>query len=239
MDLLPKHVAVIMDGNGRWAERRHLPRVFGHRAGIKAVQRTIQCALDQHIPALTLFAFGLDNWLRPEQEISHLMKLFVQAIEENLKMLIEKEVRVRFIGQRNNLAAYLLQKIEDTESLCATNTRLTLTIAFNYSGQWDIVQAVQQIAQRVQSQELAIADINENALQQYLALADMPAPDLLIRTSGEQRISNFMLWQCAYTELYFSDVLWPDFSATDFNAALQFFGSRERRFGKTAAQLVG
>jgi len=237
-DNLPKHVAIVMDGNGRWAKRRKLPRVAGHRAGRKSVRRVIEFAVEHGIEVLTLFALSIENRnARPASEIQLLMSLFLDSLEKNTGELHEKNVRVRIIGERSDFSDKLRRQINKTEETTKNNTGLTLVIAINYSGRWDIVQAAKRAAADIFENKRTPSDITESVFQKYLCLNDLPEPDLLIRTSGEQRISNFMLWQFAYTEMFFPDVHWPDFDAAVFQRALDVYASRERRFGLTSEQL--
>ncbi len=232
---LPKHVAVIMDGNGRWAKRRHLPRVAGHRAGAKAVRRAVEFAVDHQLDVLTLFALSTENNLyRPPKEVQLLMTLFLEALQSNTAELHENNVSIRILGDRSALTPKLLRQVEYSESLTKDNTGLKLVIAINYSGRWDITQAAKRLAIAVAQGQLSSDAINEDLLQHHLAMPELPDPDLLIRTSGELRISNFLLWQFAYTEFFFTDTYWPDFNADVFTEALQFYQSRQRRFGKVA-----
>lgn len=235
---LPKHVAIIMDGNGRWAEARQLPRLAGHEAGVTAIEKTIKAAIHHQVPVLTLFAFGIENWQRPDAEVNFLMQLFVQNLETQASQFQENNIRLRVIGDRTRISEQMRDKIAEVESLTRHNQRLTLVIAFNYSGRWDILQATQKLSAKVASGKLNAEDISYYHLQNALSMADLPEPDLFIRTSGEQRLSNFLLWQLAYTELYFTDVLWPDFDSAVFAQALQAFALRQRRYGLTAQQLV-
>mgnify|MGYP005812762781 CR=1 FL=1 len=235
---MPRHVAIIMDGNGRWATARHLPRVAGHSRGVDAVRRTIEACGRRGIGYLTLFAFSSENWKRPQDEVTTLMRLFVNALEKEVGKLDENGVRLRVVGDMNAFDPALRTLINDAQSRTAANDRLHLTICASYGGRWDITQAVRSM---LRAQPGLAADperIDENLLAAHLALAFAPEPDLLIRTGGERRISNFLLWQLAYSELYFSELLWPDFDATAFDAALAWFATRERRFGRTSAQLA-
>lgn len=226
----PKHVAIIMDGNGRWAKQRHLPRVAGHRAGSKSVRRTIEFAVKHNIEALTLFALSTENLkFRPPKEVNLLMELFLESLEKNTDQLHDNNVRVRIVGDRSVLSKTLQQQIASTEQLTHKNSGLQLSIAINYSGHWDITQATKQLVHS----NITADEVTEDLLSQHLALADLPDPDLLIRTSGELRISNFMLWQFAYTELYFTDKYWPEFDDAAFQSAIDCFMNRQRRFGKT------
>ena len=226
-----------MDGNGRWAKRKRLPRVAGHRAGAKAVRRAIEFSVEQGIEVLTLFALSIENRnSRPASEVQLLMSLFLESLENNTKELREKNICVRIVGDRSDLSDKLLRQIHETEDETKNNNGLTLAIAINYSGRWDILQATQRIATAVSEKKIAADAITEAIFQEYLCLSDLPEPDLLIRTSGEQRISNFMLWQFAYTEMFFPEVYWPDFNATVYQEALDIYASRERRFGLTGEQ---
>jgi undecaprenyl diphosphate synthase len=226
-----------MDGNGRWAKQRFLPRLAGHKAGVDAARRTVEAAAKRGIEVLSLFAFSSENWRRPSDEVENILHLFLQALKSDSKQLHQNNVRLRIIGNLQAFSSKLQQSIQEAEALTAHNNGLTLVIAANYGGQWDILHATQQIAQRVAQGEIQPADIDENLIMQHLTLSDLPYPDLFIRTSGEQRISNFFLWQLAYTELYFPDVYWPDFDEKELDKALDFFATRERRFGLTGEQL--
>ena len=234
---LPRHIAIIMDGNGRWAQARGLPRAAGHKAGIRPVRVTVEACGELGIEALTLFAFSSENWRRPTEEIGMLMELFVESLEREVAEIHDKGVRLRFIGDRRTLSVRLQAKLNQVEDLTRGNTGLTLVIAVGYGGRWDLVQAARTLARRCQSGALAAEAIDEDALQAELALANLPDPDLCVRTGGERRISNFLLWNLAYAELYFCDVLWPDFARGDLDEALEFFAGRQRRFGMTAAQV--
>lgn len=233
----PRHIAIIMDGNGRWAKQRHLPRIAGHRAGEEAVKQAIKGCLEKKIEVLTLFAFSSENWQRPAQEVKHLMGLFLTALERDAKKLHKQNIKLRFIGDRTRFSEELQQHMFETEKLTANNTALTLVIAANYGGRWDVTEACKQMMKDVAEGKLNSSDVSESVLQRYLSLADLPEPDLFIRTSGEQRISNFLLWQLAYTEMYFTETLWPDFNEAELDKALSFFANRERRFGKTSEQM--
>ncbi|MFM1885084.1 MAG: hypothetical protein RL026_241 [Pseudomonadota bacterium] len=232
----PRHVAIIMDGNGRWAQRRGLPRPAGHSAGVGPVRACVEQCLRHGIGALTLFAFSSENWARPAEEVDNLMALFLKALQEQIDELHGHGVRVRFIGDRSQLALPLIERIRAAEAQTAGNSRLDLRIAVSYGGRWDILQAVRRLASQCVRGERDAAALTEDDLASGLALADLPDPDLFIRTGGEQRISNFLLWNLAYTELYFTDQLWPEFGAEGFDAALAHFRSRQRRFGLTAEQ---
>jgi undecaprenyl diphosphate synthase len=234
---LPRHVAIIMDGNGRWAERRHRPRSMGHRAGQKAVRATVAASRERGIAALTLFAFSSENWQRPKTEVGALMELFLRALDSEVDELHANGVRLRFIGALEAFAAPLRERMHAAMQRTADNDALTLNIAANYGGRWDIAQAARTLAQQVAHGLLDAAVVDEQHLAAHLMLSDLPPPDLLIRTGGEHRISNFLLWQAAYAELYFTDTLWPDFDAAALDAALHAYATRERRYGHTGAQL--
>jgi undecaprenyl diphosphate synthase len=233
---LPRHVAIIMDGNGRWAAARKLPRHAGHKAGISALRACVQTCTARGIGALTVFAFSSENWARPAEEVSLLMGLFVDALDQELDELHAKGVRLRFIGDRQRLAVRLQSYLADAEARTSANERLSLNIAMSYGGRWDLTGAVRALAARCAAGALRAADITEEQVGQSLALAGLPDPDLFVRTGGEHRISNFLLWNLAYTELYFTDCLWPDFDAAELDTALAFFAARERRFGRTSEQ---
>lgn len=234
---VPRHVAIIMDGNGRWAQARGQPRHSGHKAGIQPVRMTVEACAELGIGTLTLFAFSSENWRRPAEEIGRLMELFMDALEREVGELDRQGVRVRFIGDRRTLSVRLQAKLNETEDLTRANGRVNLVIAVGYGGRWDLVQAARTLAHRCQIGALAADSIDESMMHAALALGELPDPDLFIRTGGERRISNFLLWNLAYTELYFCDVLWPDFSRADFDQAVEFFVGRQRRFGMTAAQV--
>ncbi len=238
-EIIPNHVAIIMDGNGRWAKQRNLPRTVGHKEGVKATQEVIKASGEAGVRYLTLFAFSSENWNRPKTEVSALMDLFMRSLENEVQNLAENGVRLKFLGEIDVFPKNLFEQIQRSEKLTADNDKLFLNIAVNYGGKWDILNATKKLIQEVQSEELTLLDINEEMLERKLATQTMPAPDLFIRTGGEQRISNFLLWQLAYTELYFSEVLWPDFSADELNKAFSSYRQRQRRFGKTEEQLVG
>jgi len=235
---LPRHLAVIMDGNGRWAERRHRPRAFGHRAGARAVNATIDFCLHHGIGALTLFAFSSENWGRPEEEVGALMKLFLNALEREVDELDRRGVRLRFIGERERFTDDIRGRMADAEARTRRNQRLHLTIAASYGGRQDIAFAARRIAREVAAGRLDAEAVDEAMLARYVALPDLPPPDLFIRTGGDQRISNFLLWQLAYTELWFTDTLWPDLDASVLERAMADFGARERRYGLTSAQIA-
>ena len=229
----PCHVAIIMDGNGRWARRRRLPRIAGHRRGAEAVRAALRACADRGVAYLTLFAFSSENWRRPPEEVALLMKLFRNALEREVDELHASGVRLKVVGDTRRFDPKLRKLIERGEELTAQNRRVTLTIAANYGGRWDILQAMSRLLKDKPSLE----QIDEELLAPYLAMSYAPEPDLFIRTGGEQRISNFLLWQLAYSELYFTDTLWPDFDAAALDAAIASFRGRERRFGRTSEQL--
>ncbi len=231
---IPRHIAIIMDGNGRWAKQRFLPRVAGHQRGVEAVREVIKACAERGVEFLTLFAFSSENWRRPQEEISVLMQLFVLALEQEVTKLHENNIRFKVVGDINRFEPRLTKLISEAEALTANNTTLTLTIAANYGGRWDIMQAVQRMLR--DHPELA-KGFNEDDLAPYLAMHYAPEPDLFIRTGGEQRISNFLLWQMAYTEMYFTEALWPDFNSQSLNLAILSYQQRERRFGRTSEQL--
>jgi undecaprenyl diphosphate synthase len=226
-----------MDGNGRWARSRGMPRVAGHRSSMKVVRKIIEACAGHGVRYLTLFAFSSENWRRPPDEVGMLMGLFLDALAREVADLHRSQVRLRFIGDRESLGQELKQRMQDAEALTAANGGLGLMVAMAYGGRWDIAQACRSVAAEVASGTLAAADITEDHIGARLAIAGIPDPDLLIRTGGEQRISNFLLWNLAYTELYFSEALWPEFSPSHLQAALEHYALRERRFGKTSAQL--
>lgn len=234
-----RHIAIVMDGNGRWAKQRMLPRHAGHRAGVKAVRRTVEACVELGIRTLTLFAFSSENWGRPTEEVQKLMTLFVEALNKQVPELNEQGVRLTIIGDREQLPADLVRQIEASEAMTAGNERLHLVIAVAYGGRWDIVNACKCLARQVADGELAVEEIDENRLAARIQLAGPGDPDLFIRTGGDSRISNFLLWNLAYTELHFSDTLWPDFEQQELAAVVGGFQGRERRFGKTSAQVTG
>jgi undecaprenyl diphosphate synthase len=234
---LPRHVAVIMDGNGRWAKRRHLPRFAGHQAGVEAVRGLVRSCGERGIGVLTLFAFSSENWRRPASEVGLLMDLLMKALQREVRELHENNVRLRIIGDREAFSERLQRQIAAAERLTQDNGGLQLVVAVNYGGRWDIVQAARQLAMAVEAGRLRADEVTVETLSASLSLHDLPEPDLFIRTGGEQRISNFLLWQLAYTELYFTDILWPDFDSQAFEAALAFFAARQRRFGHTGEQV--
>lgn len=233
--VMPRHVAIIMDGNGRWAKKRFMPRFAGHRRGVETVREAVKYCLEHGIEYLTLFAFSSENWRRPEEEVSLLMQLFVQALQREVAQLDKNGVRLKVIGDLARFDAELCSLISASEQRTASNDKLTLTIAANYGGRWDILQAVNQLASE---RPEAAGAWTEADLAPYLSMSYAPEPDLFIRTGGEERISNFLLWQLAYSEFHFTDTLWPEFDATAFDAAIASFRRRERRFGRTSEQLI-
>ncbi len=235
---IPRHIAIIMDGNGRWAQQRRRPRIIGHRAGARAVRSCVEFCLQQGIEALTLFAFSSENWNRPQEEVGGLMKLFLGALEREVDELHRLGARLRFIGERSRFEGPLLARMQAAEALTAGNTRLQLNIAASYGGRQDIADAARSLARDVAEGRLLPEQVDEASLNARVALADLPAPDLFIRTGGEMRISNFMLWQLAYTELWFTETLWPDVDAATLQRAIDDYAGRERRFGLTGAQVA-
>lgn len=234
---LPRHVAVIMDGNGRWAKSRGQVRIAGHRQGIDTVRELVTACGELRIPYLTLFAFSSENWRRPETEVRLLLELFLVALDKEVKKLHANQVRFRVIGDITRFGPKLGDRIQKAQVLTRDNTGLTLTVAANYGGRWDIAQACKALARKVAVGEVDPESIDADSLEPYLSMAGIPEPDLFIRTGGEQRISNFLLWQLAYTELYFTPVLWPDFNRAQFDQALASFARRQRRFGQTGDQI--
>lgn len=231
---LPRHVVVVMDGNGRWAARRGMPRNLGHQQGRKAARAIVEACGQRRIEALTLFAFSSENWNRPAAEVGTLMALLLEALDTEVKELHAKGVRLRFIGERSAFAADLVARMASAETLTADNRGLQLVIALGYGGRWDLLQAARAVAAEARSGARDAAAIDEAAFARHLALAGLPPPDLFIRTGGEHRLSNFLLWDLAYTELYFTDLLWPDFDGAALDGALAWFAARERRFGQVA-----
>ena len=234
---LPKHIAVIMDGNGRWAQQRGKLRVFGHRNGVKAVKSTIEAAAQVGVEYITLYAFSTENWNRPKKEVDALMELLVDTINKETKTLNKNNIRLLSIGDRDQLPGNCKEKLEEAIEGTSGNTHMNLILALNYSAKWEIINAVKKIASAVKSGEKEVEDITNEMISAHLSTAGIPDPELMIRTSGEHRISNFLLWQLAYAELYFTPVMWPDFKESDFYDAILSFQQRERRFGKTSEQL--
>ncbi|HKL78064.1 MAG TPA: polyprenyl diphosphate synthase [Gammaproteobacteria bacterium] len=234
---IPRHVAVVMDGNGRWAAERHLPRIEGHRRGVESVRSIVRGCGEAGVEALTLFAFSSENWRRPANEVSALMGLFRFMLDREVEGLRRNGVRLRVIGERQGLGDKLAGQIAQAEEATADGARMTLNIAANYGGRWDLVRAAQDLAREAAAGRLDPEDLTEDSLKARLALADLPEPDLFIRTGGEQRISNFLVWQLAYTELYFTPTLWPDFDEEALRSAFHSFSNRQRRFGRTGEQV--
>ncbi|MGC8121255.1 isoprenyl transferase [Marinobacter sp. VGCF2001] len=237
-DNCPRHVAIIMDGNNRWAKAHRLKGVAGHKAGVDAVKAVVETCARQGVEVLTLFAFSSENWRRPKDEVSALMRLFLIALEREVRKLHRNNIRLRVIGDRSAFSQVLRDHMDKAEALTRDNTGMTLVIAANYGGHWDITQATRQVAELVRSGQLEPSDITDDLIQERLSIGDLPMPDLLIRTAGEQRISNFLLWHLAYTEFYFSDVFWPDFKREQMLQALDAYAHRQRRFGQTDDQIA-
>ncbi len=233
---MPRHIAIIMDGNGRWAKQRFMPRVMGHQRGVEALREVVKSCRELGVEYLTVFAFSSENWRRPAEEVSFLMSLFLRMLEREVTKLHQNNIRLKIIGDRSRFDDKLKQTMHDAEQLTANNTALTLTIAANYGGRWDVINAVQHM---LNAHPHLAQTFSEADLQPYLSMSDAPEPDLFIRTGGEQRISNFMLWQLAYTELYFTDTLWPAFDPGELNKAIASYHKRERRFGRTSEQVQG
>lgn len=233
---MPRHIAIIMDGNGRWAKKRFLPRVAGHKRGVESVRKMTRACIDRGIPYLTLFAFSSENWRRPAEEVSFLMQLFLHALEEEIDRLHQNGIRFRVVGDLSRFDKPLVDMVKRAEALTADNDRLVLTVAANYGGRWDILQAMEKMLAANPAQRNGFS---EDDLTPYLSLNYAPEPDLFIRTGGEQRVSNFLLWQLAYTEFYFTDTLWPAFDTAALDRAIESYRHRERRFGRTSEQLTG
>ncbi|EGQ8481913.1 isoprenyl transferase [Vibrio parahaemolyticus] len=236
-DSLPKHIAIIMDGNGRWAKSKGKPRVFGHKKGVNAVRKTVAAASKLGIKAMTLFAFSSENWRRPEEEVGLLMELFITVLSSEVKKLHKNNLQLRVIGDTSRFSERLQKKIVEAENLTASNTGMVINIAANYGGKWDITEAAKALALKARNREIRVEDINEQLITEHLTMADLPEVDLLIRTSGECRISNFMLWQMAYAEMYFTPEFWPEFDEDSLVEAVTWFINRERRFGCTGEQV--
>lgn len=236
---VPRHVAIVMDGNGRWAKARYFPRLMGHHRGVESTRKVIRACSHAGVECLTLFAFSSENWKRPEDEVSGLMSLFMSALEREAEGLKRYQVRMQFIGDRSAFSAELQAKIRQVEGLTSACTGMRLLIAANYGGRWDIVQAAKAVAVAIASGSLNPQTLDETIFASYLSTANLPEPDLFIRTGGEQRISNFLLWQLAYAELYFTDVLWPDFDEQQLQQAFNAYANRQRRFGMTGEQVTG
>lgn len=234
----PRHVAIIMDGNNRWAKARRLKGVAGHKAGVDAVRAVVETCAREGVEVLTLFAFSSENWRRPKDEVSALMRLFLLALEREVRKLHRNNICLRIIGDRSAFSPTLQEHMAAAEELTRNNTQMTLVIAANYGGHWDISQATRQIAEKVRAGQIEPSDITDDLIQQHVSIGDLPVPDLMIRTAGEQRISNFLLWHLAYTELYFSPVYWPDFQHEEMRKALEAYAGRQRRFGQTDDQIA-
>jgi undecaprenyl diphosphate synthase len=235
---IPQHIAIIMDGNGRWAQAQGKGRVAGHKAGVDSVRAVVKGARKAEVKALTLFAFSSENWQRPEKEVSVLMDLFMFVLTKEVKRLHKNNIRFQVIGDLSRFSERLQNTITQSEQLTANNTGLVLSVAANYGGRWDITNAAKQLVSQVQNNEIMLDDITEDSLHQHTCLAKLPSLDLMIRTGGDYRISNFLLWQAAYAEFYFTDTLWPDFDEQEFEQAINVYDQRERRFGKTGEQVI-
>ena len=235
---IPKHVAIVMDGNGRWALNRNKKRMQGHKAGMEVARQVLEECARAGVKVLTLFAFSSENWKRPEEEVSYLMRLFVEGLTREAKKLVENNIRIRVIGDHSRFPEKLQKAIANAEQITEHCDAMDLNIAANYGGRWDIAEAAKKIAVKVQENTLSVDEIDENVLHEHTIISDLPDPDLFIRTGGEHRISNFLIWQLAYTELYFTDILWPDFNKEELMAAFESFSQRQRRFGKTGLQLA-
>ena len=236
---IPGHIAIVMDGNGRWAKKRNRPRSMGHQAGLKALKKTIRNCVRLGIKTLTVFAFSSENWNRPEGEVSRLMEIFLRALDKEVDELHKNGVCIRFIGELTTFKPVIQAKMLAAQTLTADNNKLIANVAVNYGGRWDITQAAKRMSKAVADGSLSLNEVNEPDFANFLALASSPDPDLFIRTGGEMRISNFLLWQSAYTEFYFTSVLWPDFEEQELDQAIAAFQSRERRFGQTSDQVKG
>ena len=234
----PRHIAIIMDGNGRWAVNKKMPRIMGHRAGVKTVRKIVEYCVKEQIEVLSLFAFSSENWRRPKKEVNMLMELFMGTLQSQVDKLDKNNIKLKIIGDKSAFSEKLQNKIFQAEQQTENNTGLTLVIAANYGGHWDITQAFQKITTKILAGELETQDISEELISQNLTTSELPEPDLFIRTGGEQRISNFLLWQLAYTEFYFTDSLWPDFDQSLMTKAINSFKSRQRRFGHTGEQII-
>lgn len=233
----PRHVAIIMDGNGRWATNHGRPRFAGHRAGVKAARTVVEDCAEAGVEVLTLFAFSSENWSRPAKEVNALMRLFVEVLQREVDALHENGVRLKFIGDRQQLPTILQKRMQDAEVKTAANTGMSLILAVAFGGRWDITQAMQRIAEKVKSGDLDVSEVDESVIARHMSLSGCAEPDLLIRTGGERRVSNFLLWDFAYTEIFFTDTLWPNFTTEKLKEAFEFFGLRERRFGRVDGQM--
>lgn len=235
---IPRHIAIVMDGNGRWARAKHRPRFMGHKKGVEAVREIVKASAEFGVECLSLFAFSSENWKRPEEEISNLMGLFMMALEREAKALARNNVRLRIVGDLGKFSEKLQDKIRQVEALTEASTGLQLIVAANYGGRWDVTNATKTLLTKVNNKELELEQISEDEISNHLSTAGIPDPDLFIRTGGEKRISNFLIWQMAYTELYFTDILWPDFDKESLSNAIHDYSSRQRRFGKTSEQVI-
>ncbi len=235
---IPSHIAIVMDGNGRWARAKNRPRFMGHKKGVEAVREIVKTCFELNVECLSLFAFSSENWKRPEEEIKHLMGLFMLALDREAKALAKNNVQLKVVGDLSSFSEKLQAKIKQVEELTAQSTGLKLIVAANYGGRWDITQATQKLALKIESGEIKPDSISEEDITKSVTTAGIPDPDLFIRTGGEKRISNFLIWQMAYAELYFTDILWPDFNAEHLKTAIQDYSSRQRRFGKTSEQVM-
>ena len=233
----PKHIIIIMDGNGRWAEQNGLLRSAGHKVGVKVLRNLIEHAVKLELTTITVYAFSRENWQRPKKEIELLLDLFISSLESEVKDLHENNIKLNFIGETDKFSKKLKKSMSESESLTSNNSKLTLNVALNYSGRWDIYNALLSIIDDMASKKITKNEINEELVNKKLSLADYDEPDLLIRTGGERRLSNYLLWQIAYTEMYFTDILWPDFNVDQFDLALDWYAKRQRRFGKTSEQI--
>ena len=234
----PKHIAIIMDGNGRWAQKRFMPRIMGHHAGVRTVRKIVEYCAQSNVQVLSLFAFSSENWRRPLEEVNLLMELFMATLQKEVDTLDSNNIRLKIIGDKSAFSEKLQARILAAEQQTGNNDGLTLVIAANYGGRWDIAQAVRRISAKIQAGTLAVTEISEQLINEHLVTAELPEPDLFIRTGGEERISNFLLWQLAYTEFYFTKALWPDFDPESLAEAIKSFKNRQRRFGKTGEQMV-
>jgi len=234
----PQHIAIIMDGNGRWAEKKSMSRIMGHRAGVKTVRNIVECCVKEEIKVLSLFAFSSENWRRPKKEVNMLMELFMGTLQSEVDQLDSNNIKLRIIGDKSSFSEKLQNKIYQAETQTENNTGLILIVAANYGGRWDITQAVQQITAKTEKGELKAEEVTEQLIDQYLSTSELPEPDLFIRSGGEERVSNFLLWQLAYTEFFFTEVLWPDFNQALLIEAINSFKGRQRRFGHTGEQLI-
>jgi undecaprenyl diphosphate synthase len=237
-DTLPQHIAIIMDGNGRWAKQKGEDRIFGHQNGVKSVRDAVEASAEIGVKFLTLYAFSTENWNRPQEEVIALMRLLVHTINAETKTLNKNSIRLQAIGDLKSLPDDCYNELQEAIDNTKNNTRMTLVLALSYSSRWEITNAMKEIAEKIENKTLSVSEINEGVINAHLCTANIPDPELMIRTSGENRISNFLLWQIAYTELYFTEKLWPDFGKEDLYQAILDYQTRERRFGKTSEQLI-